>query len=156
MRIEKIEIEKIINNILQELIEKDSDILQININERTISHRFAVYLEKYFDDSWSVDCEYNRDHDDKKTLDIFPSSTETNDTEGKTVFPDIIVHKRKTNENLLVIEMKKSTNTSNNDRAKDIKKLEAFKRELNYQFAIFIDIGVDDCVGKNTVEYVEV
>ncbi len=156
MRIEKIEIEKIINNILHELIEKDSDILEININERTISHRFAVYLEKYFDDSWSIDCEYNRDHDNKKTLDIFPCSTETNDTEGKTVFPDLIVHKRKTNENLLVIEMKKSTNTNNNDRIKDIKKLEAFKRELNYQFAIFIDIGVDDCVGKNTVEYIEV
>jgi len=156
MRIEKIEIEEIMNNILQELIEKDSDILKININERTISHRFAVYLEKYFDDSWSIDCEYNRNHDDKKTLDIYPSSIETNDTEGKTVFPDIIVHQRKTDENLLVIEMKKSTNTSNDARTKDIKKLEAFKRELNYQFAIFIDIGVDSCVGENTVEFIEV
>jgi len=144
----------IINSVLQELIEKDSDILEININERTISHRFAVYLEKHFN-GWSVDCEYNRDHDDKKTLDIFPGSTETDDTEAKTVFPDIIVHQRRTNENLLVIEMKKSTNPSSDDREKDIKKLKAFKRELDYQFAIFIDIGVGDSVGHNTVEFIE-
>lgn len=144
----------IINSVLQELIEKDSDILKIDINERTISHRFAVYLEKYFE-GWSVDCEYNRDHDDKKTLDIFPTETKTDDTKARTVFPDIIVHQRRTNKNLLVIEMKKTTNTNSDDRDKDTKKLRAFKRELNYQYAVFIDIGVDDDIGENTVEFIE-
>ncbi|KYJ86641.1 hypothetical protein [Sulfurovum riftiae] len=151
----KSEIKKIIDYVLVKLLKNDSDILEIDINERTISHRFAVYLEKYFDD-WSVDCEYNRDHDNKKTLNIDPSSIETNDTNAQTVFPDIIVHKRRTDENLLVIEMKKSTNTNSDNRDKDIKKLRAFKRELNYQFAVFINIGVDDNSGKNTVEFIEV
>jgi len=148
------EMKTIINSVLQELIEKDSDILKIDINERTISHRFAVYLEKYFE-GWSVDCEYNRDHDDKKTLDIFPTETKTDDTKARTVFPDIIVHQRRTNKNLLVIEMKKTTNTNSDDRDKDTKKLRAFKRELNYQYAVFIDIGVDDDIGENTVEFIE-
>lgn len=146
--------EKIIDAVLEQLVSCDKDILEVNINERTISHRFAVYLEPYFDE-WSVDCEYNRDHDDKKTLDIFPEDNKTNDTEAKTVFPDIIVHKRMTGENLLVIEMKKSTNNIDKDRNKDKHKLKAFKRELDYQFAIFLDIGVQGKVGQNSVEFIE-
>ncbi len=151
---EKSDLEKIINNVLQDLVDKDVDILEVNINERTISHRFAIYLEAFFN-GWNIDCEYNRDHDDRKTLNIDYENHRTDDIEAKTVFPDIIVHQRKTNKNLLVIEMKKSTNTNSHDRDKDIKKLKAFKRELNYQFAIFIDIGVQNNIGQNSFEFIE-
>lgn len=40
------------------------------------------------------------------------------DTEAKTAYPDIIAHRRGTNENYLVIELKESTNTT--DRAVDL------------------------------------
>jgi hypothetical protein len=149
---DKNEVSDIIYSAMTELVENDRDILEININERTISHRLAIYLEKYFD-GWSVDCEYNRDHDDKKTLHIFPERTLTNDTEANTVFPDIIVHERRTNKNLLVIEIKKSSNNNETERSKDIEKLKAFKRELGYMFAVFIDIGVVEKVGENSAEF---
>ncbi len=150
----KSEIKQIIEKSLEELVACDNEILEININERTISHRLAVYLEKYFN-GWSVDCEYNRDHDDIKILDRLIERNRTNDTEAKTVFPDIIVHKRMSNENLLVIEMKKSTNTSQKNRDKDEEKLKAFKRELGYDFAVFIDVGVGDSVGNNPIDFIE-
>jgi len=140
----KEEIEEIINLAIKELIEKDKYLLEVNINERTITHRLAIYLEQYFE-NWNVDCEYNRNHEDIKKLKNYLKTTTTDDTEAKTVFPDIIVHKRGTNENnLLVIEVKKSSN--NEDREKDINKLKAFKKELKYEYAVFIEIGVLDNV----------
>jgi hypothetical protein len=42
---------------------------------------------------------------------LVPTSIEANDTAAITVFPDIIVHHRGLEDNLLVIEMKKTINT---------------------------------------------
>ena len=52
-------IEKILKNALKKLREFDSQLLEINVNERTISHKLAEHIqEKIYD--LSVDCEYNR------------------------------------------------------------------------------------------------
>jgi hypothetical protein len=52
--------EKIISCI-NELFANDQYLLLNNANERTIAHRFAVYLEKEFEHSeYKVDCEYNK------------------------------------------------------------------------------------------------
>jgi hypothetical protein len=144
MNYSKEDIEYSLKKALDELLIKDNDIIEIDINERTISHRLAIYLECHFPE-WNVDVEYNRNHEDikiiedgkklKKILNIDP-----NDTNGTTVYPDIIVHKRKTNENLLVIEMKKST--SGDDGSFDKIKLEGFKKELKYDFAVFLKIYI--------------
>jgi len=72
------------------LLVNDSD-------EWAISHKLAEYLQKEFLD-WHVDVEYNRDKDQIKTLD------------EEKVRPDIIVHIRNTDSNLLVVEVKKSNN----------------------------------------------
>ena len=42
------------------LFKNDSFLLENSVNERSISHKLVIYLEKQFPD-WDVDCEYNRD-----------------------------------------------------------------------------------------------
>ena len=39
----------------------DAYLLRIDGNERSITHRLAMYLQDEFE-GWDVDCEYNRDH----------------------------------------------------------------------------------------------
>jgi hypothetical protein len=59
--------------------------------------------------------------------------------EGIIVFPDIIVHRRETEDNLLVIELKKSSSGVKKDF--DYAKLQGYKSELSYRFAMFICLG---------------
>ena len=86
---------------LEEFRKRDLDLLYLRTNERTLCHRFAVYLEPLFP-SWTVDCEYNRNLNRPKTLD--------RDGLDKTI-PDVIIHRRNRPENLCVFEVKKSTHT---------------------------------------------
>ena len=60
------EYEKVKNAYLQ-FLKNDGYLLENDVNERSITHKFAVYLENEFSE-WDVDCEYNRNGIDKKTL----------------------------------------------------------------------------------------
>src|SRR5205814_4248312 len=94
---------------LKQFLAHDHYLLEFDVNERTVSHRLAVYLEKGLPKQWSVDCEYNRNLAKVKGLHPPPDPIAWTDTKAKTVYPDIIVHKRGRPDNLLVIEMKKSS-----------------------------------------------
>jgi hypothetical protein len=123
---------------LSRLFERDAELLRNDVNERTITHKLAEYLEPEFP-GWDVDCEYNRNHDQTKRLKSLPHKiTRIDNTDGISVFPDIIIHKRMTDENLLVIEVKKST--SDESPVFDKEKLLAFKEELHYQHAVFLRV----------------
>lgn len=61
------------------------------------------------------------------------------------VYPDIIVHRRRTETNILVIELKKTSNPETKD--KDLLKLAAYRRDLGYLHALFLRLGVGDTVG---------
>jgi hypothetical protein len=91
---------------LNTLIIKDKDLLVFDVNERSITHKLALYLEQHFS-NWHIDCEYNRNMFDPKVIDLYPRTVGIDDTNATTVYPDIIVHKRGTKNNLLVIEVKK-------------------------------------------------
>ncbi len=52
---------------LKKLREHDNTLLEINVNERTISHKLAEYIQNGFLE-FSVDCEYNRHLEIPKTL----------------------------------------------------------------------------------------
>ncbi|MFN0156991.1 MAG: hypothetical protein ACKVRP_02840 [Bacteroidota bacterium] len=134
------EVDGLVNNALRKLVRKDLMLLRLDVNERSITHWIAFYLQQEFPD-WNVDCEYNRHLDETKRLKLDPEDVKTNDTMGRTVYPDVIVHKRNTDENLLVVEVKKSTSTI--DDSKDIIKLDAFKQQLRYQHALFLKILTD-------------
>ena len=58
---------------------------------------------------------------------------------GSRVYPDVIVHHRGKPENLLVIEVKKSTSNRSDDA--DLAKLQALRQQLGYQYALFLRFG---------------
>lgn len=57
-------VKKRIEKSLNMLIRNDLFLFEIDVHERTISHRLAVYLEQEFP-SWNVDCEYDRNRYDQ-------------------------------------------------------------------------------------------
>ena len=131
------------------LYRSDQELLEVDANERSITHKLAEHLQKEFPE-WNVDCEYNRrGFDKKKLLDILkpefpPENTILDDTEARTVYPDIIVHKRTASVNLLVIEVKKD---NNHDSTIDIQKLKAFGQDQNYRyrFGLFVRLDSSGC-----------
>lgn len=62
----------------------------------------------------------------------------------KTIYPDIIVHKRGTSNNYIVIEAKKTTNTNKEARLFDIVKLLTLVKshDFDYKQGVFIDLPV--------------
>lgn len=142
----KDEIQKKVKKSLKVLFKKDRYLLENNVNERSISHKLAIYLQEEFK-YWDVDCEYNRDNSNSKKVKIVTEkllketdpTTKINSEDIKTVYPDIIIHRRGTDRNLLVIEMKKST--SQEDNTFDMKKLHAYLEYLEYEFAIFFSVN---------------
>jgi len=130
---------KLVVHSMEKLKKYDADLLDINVNERSISHKLAEYLQLEFPE-WNVDCEYNRKMLNRKTLNVSYTDITDEDIEAKTIYPDIIVHHRLTDDNLLVIEMKKN----GIDTSKDEIKLKAFTgREYDYHFGLLLVIKRD-------------
>ena len=146
------EVQRLVGNALTRLFHDDSGLFETNVNERSITHKLAEYLQQEFTD-WNVDCEYNRHLDKVKRVSLPVTSIGWDDLESKTVFPDIIVHERGSDErNLLVIEVKKSTNTV--PESFDKNKLKAFRLEpFRYEFGLFISLHVGPGKGNPTLEW---
>jgi hypothetical protein len=123
---------------LHTLMERDAHLLDVDANERSITFRFAMYLQSKLSD-WEIDCEFNRDGVDPKRLVYLGLHPDSDDEEAKTVFPDVIAHRRGTTQNFLVIEFKKST--SRVDREIDLQKLRGYKQQLGYEYALFVLVG---------------
>lgn len=121
-----------------------------NLNERTVTSQLRAILSKFFPD-FDVDAEYNRmDVNGQyrpKAIDhleagVFDETVPYDDLEGRTVFPDIIVHRRGTNENLLVIEVKMAWKSGK--AGLDEEKLSAYtdrEKGLGYRFGLYLEIG---------------
>jgi hypothetical protein len=92
---------------LGEFYARETYLLEKDLGERTLTHRLAVYLEGRFA-GWEVDCDYNRLGERRLRL---PKGAivSTDDDNGKSVYPDIVVHRRTVPENLLAIEVRKAT-----------------------------------------------
>src|SRR3978361_1852522 len=93
---------------LKEFYARETHLLEKDLGERTLTHRLAVHLEKQFA-AWDVDCDYSRLGE--RTLRL-PKGTivSPDDRNGKSVYPDIVVHHRAVPENLLAIEVRKASN----------------------------------------------
>lgn len=148
------QIERRLSIAIDTLRVNDNYLLINDVNERSITHKLATYMEQTFGKAYDIDCEYNRSIGDLKKISMLKSKwDELNNrsviTEDeilseimveKTVFPDIIVHKRgRPDENLLIIEVKKSTSSVNEDY--DIEKLKCYTdadNDLNYKYGVFI------------------
>lgn len=131
------------------LLQEDSYLFKIGVGERALSHRLAVYLEAKFDE-WHVDCEYDRDGIDPKRI-VGGSGNDAD--EGSRVLPDIVVHRRGPGPNLLVLELKKSSNRESDDR--DFAKLRAYTGQLGYTHGVFIRFLVSvETPGVQRAEFV--
>lgn len=137
---------------IDKLRERDEHLLDVDANERSITHHLAVYLQQEFQ-NWNVDVEYNRSRRDAKRLSIpeeLSSEAEKDnvsrkDTDAVTVYPDIIVHRRGTNDdNFLVIEVKKRRSGHELDE----KKLVEFTKPLgengfDYRWGLQLTLDCD-------------
>ena len=129
---------------LESFLRTDRLLLELDVNERSITHKLAEHLQVQFPE-WHVDCEYNRDGCDPKTLSLRVEQTSSDDPQARTVYPDVIVHHRNTSENLIALEVKKSS--SADDGTFDKEKLTAFRTQLGYRYGVFVrfETGVLRC-----------
>ena len=160
----KEEIKERVIRCLKRIEDNEREIIQNDISERTITHKFAEYLQIEFKD-YNVDVEYNRnyeagEYEPKKALLIkagFDEAYRKAKESGEdildfinqvTTYPDIIIHKRMTNsQNTLIIEIKKNNNS---DWDIDRKKLEAFTRKktdegYGYMLGLHLIFYVNKC-----------
>jgi len=129
---------------LDKLLRMDTQLIDLDVNERSISHKLAEYLQKEFNE-YNVDCEYNRHLNLIKRIKIPSGDVYGDDTEAKTIFPDIIIHKRNSDENnLLVIEIKKSNNSINREFDKTkLKLLTKANGDYRYTLGLFIEFNMN-------------
>lgn len=126
-------IREIVTSSIATLLKEEAAIMQFDIGERTICACLAAILKRHFDEH-SVHVEYNR-------RGIDPKAIELPDADGALttarVYPDIIVHHPGNDDaNLLVVEVKKSTNPVVDDL--DIAKLQRIKHQIGYEHAVFL------------------
>lgn len=147
------------------LLEKESDNLRRGLNELNISTHLAYYLKPYFSD-FDVDPEYNGDIDkpnDRKALNIAKNrilkvGRQININNNYKISPDIIIHKRRTNENnLVVIEVKKDTHPQVY-KDYDLIKLEHLTidylgNHYNYRLGVALVFGTKENTGKYEIRF---
>lgn len=121
---------KAVAEAIQALLDRDGILLTTDANERTIAAQLACYLRSAFP-KWDVDVEYNRQGIDPKKIGIGESA--------EFVYPDIIVHRRRSDANLLVVEMKKGDSPEPDEE--DMKKLHAYVAKFKYLNALFLRLS---------------
>ena len=158
-----IQIKNLVTQALNALLQtSDTWLLKNDLSEQSISNRIAFHLNPLFAD-FNVDCEYNGDierDNNRKAISILKEELqqfgllrvkEASDLEkeftNRAVFPDIIIHRRGTNENnLCILEIKKSTSSVNYNY--DFIKLRSYTsnhydNNLKYQLGIFVEGVID-------------
>jgi hypothetical protein len=138
---DKVWLAPIIIMALEKLYREDAYLISHNVSERSIVFRFGIYLQELANENdmlkgYNIDVEYNRNFNDPKRL------------KGKKngAVPDLIIHKRGTNEdNLLIIEFKPHWHNGEEAIQSDINKLRAFCcGEYYYKNALFIILNRDE------------
>src|SRR5260370_166764 len=99
-------LEKVVNAI-REFYQHEAFLLEKDLGERTLTHRLAVHLEQEFS-GWDVDCDYNRLGERLLKL-PHGSIISTDDGLGKSIFPDIVLHRRGIPDNLPALEASTAT-----------------------------------------------
>ena len=139
------EVKQFLERAIDRLRHTDRYLLDVDVNERSVAARLAMYLQEDFV-GYAVDVEYNRAGAEIKRLMAVVCRCPRGriETEGQRVLPDVIVHRRGDNKsNLLVIEVKKSSDPRGTDC--DHERLEAFRAELGYKFGALVLCRTGSC-----------
>lgn len=130
-----------IEEALRLLYKKDRFLITNTTNERSITHKFAEYIQSLFPE-WNVDCEYNR-----------KGEGESKEIDGqKTSYPDIIVHLRNTKHNLLIIEAKTS-HAQNYSDISDKEKIKKYIEDKKYGYRFGLWICFYDELEETTMDW---
>ena len=131
---------------------RDQHLLNVKASERSITHKFAEALQQVFQD-WHVDCEYNRVSYDSINPKKLEQWARMHKRKTPRVYPDIIMHRRGEGCNAIAFEGKRSTATEDSIGA-DRAKLQAFKHELDYEFAVqlIFTVGSDSNISWEFVD----
>jgi hypothetical protein len=143
---------KVVNASLEQLYAENMKMIVRDVAERTLCARLAAILQHSFDQH-DVHAEYNRQGVDVKEVEL-PDSNGV--LTSSNVSPDIIVHQvGHNNENMLVIEAKKTTNAEPDKP--DLIKLAQIKAKFGYKFAVFLRLpaGPKADATKVRLEWVE-
>lgn len=144
--IDIVEIKRNIRIALGLLYKNDAFLLEKSVHERSIAHKLAEYLQQQFLD-WHVDCEYNKHGISTKML---PRECEGEHKEY--VYPDINIHHRNTNDNLVIFEIKPSKSDSVNE-CDHVKLVEFTKNGGDYKYRLGVFIGFDGLNDPQIVFY---
>lgn len=130
----------LLNYAIDQVVQHESALLQLGVTERALSHQVARYMADRVKPPLSVDCEYNRHFGETKRLNLQERGASDHEVRAVTVFPDVIVHERNSDErNLLVVELKKP----GEDLGYDERKLKAYRSQLGYQHGAHLILGLD-------------
>jgi hypothetical protein len=124
----------LVNSALDQLVQNDSQLLDLKICERALHFKIAHYMaqSQIIQPPLTLDCEYNRHLGNEKLLQLPGRQRPSN------VFPDILVHERNSDDsNMLVLEIKRPGQSLDHDQ----NKLMAFVEQLHYRYAGHIIIG---------------
>lgn len=138
---------------LVDLLEHDEDLFTDNVHEQAFSHRLALYIERRFQKALpffsqssfdlikvTVDCEYNRHSQTEKRLSNILGTYPKKKTD--IVRPDIVLHVRGKDLNLMVVELSKG---SNSDFKYAVDKVLAFvNSDYKYELGAVIRISPDN------------
>lgn len=131
------DVRNILQNAVERLLDADRYLLENDLSERCIAARLAMYLQDLFD-GYAVDVEYNRAGEAPKRLGLPEECGNYYGRDGvHLAVPDLIVHRRGSEgPNILVLEMKKTTNPETQEC--DRLRVHAFRDQLGYEFGALV------------------
>lgn len=134
---EQQQVKEIIDHAVHQLLTNDVDLLGLNVSERAVMFHLGRYIREKTPVNFDVDCEYNRHLNNPKQL--WYLKNELGVPQECSVFPDILIHRRNSDENnILVMELKKAGENLEPDK----RKLKAFKiAPYSYAFAVQVVIN---------------
>jgi len=128
---------------IHHLYKNDHFLITNCTHERSITHKLAEYIQHNFPE-WHVDNEYNRRGEDlSKNL-----------PQQETSYPDIIIHKRNTKENLLIIEAK-SIHSQNHSDEVDKLKIKSFIEDKKYSYRFGLWVCFSDELSETVLNWFE-
>jgi hypothetical protein len=140
---------------LRTLVAVDVGLIRRDAGERCLVARLMLHIQPLIP-GWFVDVEFNRQgaNQDPKRLGIDPNCAKKFDREGRALaIPDLIVHNRlPEGPNLMVVELKKSTNRMSRDC--DRMRVNRFIEAMDYRCGASIE--VESRPGRDpqaTIEY---
>jgi hypothetical protein len=140
---DRVQAAEIVSAAVDRIVAEQPELLDLDVSERALSHHLAIYIAALVprDLALHVDAEYNRHGADPKRLRLPRRNALDREVRATTVFPDVIVHRRGTDDhNEIVLEVKKP----GEDLDYDTLKLRQFREALRYRNAAHVILGRDD------------